>query len=399
MKLLLLTLVAGLLAAWICYRVSYQSGVATAQPGGRISSHGRERASREIPVAADKIEQLRGFLNRPFNERGSAEVWAVVSSMSVAQIRESVHMILQNKATDSAENMVNCLFFRWAQIDPMEALAAADSQRKDGGSENFSGALLSAFNGWFKRDPEAAFRWAQTDSGSNERFYISQMGGYLSTLPPTEAAEKMKTYGAAVIKAAFSYRARANFTSQEDRTAFFTSVANSGMNAADSQTVLKSFARNWGFYDPAAALAGLDGIPLNDDQKSQARQWIMAGWADKNPIEALAWVAKENPPHAIADQIAIYNKWLSTAPKEAVAALDELCRDAPGFREEVMKSQLQSYYDEGWVPYGRNISSDKFLFSRLKNHYDDWATTAPADAERWVGTLEPALQQKLHAPQ
>jgi hypothetical protein len=294
--------------------------------------------------------------------------------------------------------MVNSLFFRWAQIDPMGAVTAADLERKNGATENTSQSVYSAFSGWFKRDPEAAFRWVQTASASNEQFYISQMGAYLSTLPPTEAAEKMKTYGAAVIKVASAYRGLAKITSPEDRKAFFDDVANSGMSAADTQDVLKGFALNWGFSDPAAALAGLDGIPLNEDQKPQARQGILAGWADKNPIEALAWIAKENPPHAMADQIKIYNKWLSTAPNEAEAALDGLCHDLPGFREEVMKSQLHSYYDEGWVPYGRSISSDLFLYSRLKNHYDDWAATAPADAEMWLGTLEPALQQKLHTP-
>lgn len=395
MKLLSLTLVAGLLAAWISYRVSYRSSFTIAHPEMRSFSSGKARPSRNLPVRTDKIEQLRGLANRPLNERSSAEAWAIISSMSVARIRQALDAVSDGKTSKSVQELEESLYFRWAQINPLEALEAA-SHVED--STEKGPLLASAYTAWFKQDPEAAWRWAQTSTLLDKRDCTRLMGRYLATLPPAEAAEKMKTCGPDVVKSSIGYQGPAMISSPEDRKAFLECVANSGMSQADSEIILKDFIRNWGFADPAAALAGLDGIPLSDDEKFQARRRITTGWAEINPVEALAWVAKENPPHAMAAQMAIYSKWSAAAPAEAVAALDGICRDTPGFREEVMKSQLESYYQKDWIPFGRNEAMEKNNFSHLKSHYDDWAATAPADAERWLGTLEPALQQKLHSP-
>ena len=218
------------------------------------------------------------------------------------------------------------------------------------------------------------------------------MGRYLATLPPTEAEEKMKNYGPTVAKEAISCLGLGMMSSPEDRKAFLDLVANSGMTAAESEVVLYGFVRNWGSADSASALAGLDGIPLNDGEKSQTRKRIIADWTENKPAEAFAWATKEGTPNARADQMFIYEKWVASSPEEALTAFDDFSSRSPGFREEVMKSQLELYYQGNW----RSDYLETYLFDRLKKNYDHWAAGAPSDAEKWLGTLEPSLQQKLH---
>lgn len=393
LKPLSLTLIAALLVGWLSYRQSYRPHAVAVAPNVKIASSANGRESREIAVRVDKVEQLRGLLGKPFNFRSSSEAWDIISGMSVAQIQQALDAIPREKESESAQNMARSLYFRWAQIDPTQAIKAAVLEERDADrSPNILYVLSSAYDGWFKQDPEAAFRWAQTASPDNLRFYAPQMGSYLATLPPTEAAEKMKTYGPAVAKEAISCLGLGMMSSPEDRKAFLDRVANSGMTAGDSKDVLERFVRNWGSADPASALAGLDGIPLNDGEKSQARKRIIADWTEKKPAEAFAWATKESTPNARADQMFIYEKWVASTPEEALTAFDDISSRSPGFREEVMKSQLELYYQRNW----RSDYLENYLFDRLKKNYDHWAALARSDAEKWLGSLEPSLQQKLH---
>ena len=395
LKPLSLTLIAALLVAWLSYRQSYRPHAVAVAPNVKIALSASGRESREMVMRVDKVEQLRGLLGKPFNFRSSTEAWDIISGMSVAQIQQTLDAIPREKESESAQNMARSLYFRWAQIDPTQAIAAAalEEKKEDADrSPNLLYVLGSAYYAWFKQDPEAAFRWLQTASPELQQSYSYLMGRYLATLPPTEAEEKMKNYGPTVAKEAISCLGLGMMSSPEDRKAFLDRVANSGMTAADSKEVLKRFVRSWGSADPASALAGLDGIPLNDGERSDARQRIIADWVDKKPAEAFAWATKDGTPNARADQMFIYEKWVASSPEEALTAFDDISSRSPGFREEVMKSQLESYYQGNW----RSDYLETYLFDRLKKNYDHWAASAPSDAEKWLGTLEPSLQQQLH---
>jgi hypothetical protein len=402
LKPLSLTLLAALLTAWISYRQSYRSPATTHVPQVKAPSSVSGRSSREMAVLTDKMEQLHVLLERPFNSRTSTETWDIISGLSVAQIRQALDLIPKDKATDAAENMARALYFRWAQMDPSEALAAAALEGKKEGADrspNKKQALSSAYAAWFKRDPDAAILYAQTSTLVSRWSYADLMGKYLATLPPAEAAEKMRGFGkdeAEIAGVASKVRAWGMVSSPEDRKAFLDGIASSGMTAADAQPVLKSFTMSWGLVDPAAALVGLDGIPLDDEEKAQTHKEIMLGWAGRNPVEALAWAAKENPPETMANLVSIYSNCSFPDVDSALASLDTLSRNSPDFREEFMKLQLGCYYQDSWLPFGRNGTAERLFFSDLKIHYDHWAASAPAAAEKWVGSLEPALQQKLH---
>ena len=396
---ILLTSVTALLAAWLSYRQAYQaeSPVARTEPESTSPANGRQRRERN-PARADKMEQLRGLMKRPSTTRNAADAWEIISGMSIGQIKQALDGISEESATDAGQGIEMMLYFCWAQIDPQEAVEAAveEGKRKwTDPSMNEQQLLFSAFSAWSKRDPEAAFQWVQSSDIPDRKFFINQIGKYLSTLTPGEAAERAKAYGTDVQKAVLVHQANGMTATPESRQAFLDAVAASGIPAGDSNVILKQFARNWGYADSAAALAGLDGFPLDDEQKAQARQWIMAGWAEKDPADAIAWVVKENSPDSMRKQVDIYKKWADNWPGEAADSLDALSLQSPGLREEVMKSQLTSYYQESWIPFGRNEGADAYLLSRLKTHYDHWSAATPADAAKWLESLEPSLREKL----
>lgn len=399
LKILLLTLLVAPLAAWMSYRGSYRLNLGDETVIQR--SKAGERGQRGMDNRAGTMERLRTFFKEPGNARNSAEAWDLVNGMSVSQIKGMLDEISEEKPSETIGGIEMMLYFSWARIDPLEALEAAAKEGQTGRSDQFQNKqqlLFSAYTGWSKQDPEAAFKWAQSSSTPERNFYVNQMGRFLAKLPPEEAAEKLKAYGPDVAKVVLLYQAKSGTSSPEDRQAFLEKLTKSKVSSADSTTILKSFARNWGYSDPAAALAGVDGIPLDEGQRSQARQWIMAGWAEKDPADALAWVMKEKTPQSMAKQVDIYNKWAETAPEEAVASLDGLSRLSPGLLGGIMDSQLSSYYQGDWFPYGRNETRDRFIVSKLKNHYAYWAASAPGDAEAWLGSLEPSLQQQLLTP-
>lgn len=401
LKQLSWTLVAALLVAWISYQQSYRSHTAAVSPNAQSSSSVGGRASRDIAARTDKLDQLRGLLSRPFNSQNSNGAWEVISGLSVDQIKQALDAIPKDKVSESARSMAKSLYFRWAQIDPMEAVTAAALEEKKEGADrsgNLRNILASAYSGWFKQDPEAAFKWAASVGLEHRQFCTRMMGRYLASLPLSVAVEKMEACGPEVAKETFRHQGQEMISSPEHRKAFLDRVANSGITSYYSQQILNQFTQNWGSADPAAALSGLDGIPLDGEQKDQVRKEIIRSWAAKNPAEAVAWLAKERTPQAMAQQIEIYTLWMANDRDAAQVAFDSLSRNSPGLREEFMKTQLKFYYQEGWIPFGRVGTAENFSFLHLKASYDHWANGAPSDAEKWLGTLEPSLKQKFHTP-
>lgn len=386
-QIVIIVSAAVVLAGWMGYNRAYTAAVTA--DGMDKSSSTNERRSRPAGSRSDKMEDLRQLLKRPVNSRTSAEEWTIISGFSIRQIKDSLKTLSSGDQSEAVRNQAAMLYFCWGQIDPLQALEAAKRAGKKGDGMN---QMIHA--AWMKQDPEAAYHHALS-SPETSRYAHSMMAKLLSSLPMNEALEKATSYGPEVRRIVLSSLGGTMAGTAGEREAFLAALARSGSDTADSSAVSNSFARTWGAVDPAAALAGLKDLPMDDGTRERTRNQITRYWTEKDPAAVITWMTSADNPQPLANQVEVYRNWAEKATDEAVKQFDALSRQSPGFRDEVMKSLVISYYQGGWIPFGRSERTDGEMFSRLKNHYDQWTTSDPADASTWLESLEPALQERL----
>jgi hypothetical protein len=366
------------------YTVTLTAGAAENRP--------KERRFRPTAERRDQTEGLRHLLMRPVNSKTSAETWAIISGLSIAQIKHAL-ATLPSEPSEVVAMQEMLLYFCWAQIDPHEALEAAARVKQRDGKKGY--VLDSAFTAWMKRDADAAYRWGMASPDIDRKTVNRQMANLLSGLPPDEAWKKTEACDPAVRQALLSRMAGTLFATPDDREAFLKRLAASGLQPKESAASLNNLARSWGTVDPAAALAGLGALPMDDATREKTRWQVTKYWMEKDPAAVIAWMKSEDTSQPVRNLVEVYRNWAENDLNAAAEEFETLSRQTPGFRDEVMKSLLTSYYQGGWIPFGRTANSDGLLFSRLKTHYDRWSSSDAGQAAAWLDAQDPALQQRL----
>jgi len=388
-RIILLTAAGSFVAGWLGYR----QALPPLPPPPVVTKAVRkdDRRTRPAETKNDPLAELRQLREGPFNLRTSAETWTVISRFSIRRIKEALAEISSGDRTDAAMDQEAMLYFCWAQIDPLAALEAA-------GGKDDKQVLRSAFTGWMKKDPDAAYQWAMKSTLVDKNLACSEMATLLNSLPPAEALEKAETLDPKVKTYLLGQLGNTMAETQEGRAEFLTMLSNSGIASGESASPLKAFAKSWADSDPAAALDGLDDLPLDGGVRDQLRRQLLGEWIDKDPAAVITWMTSGENPQPVKEQVAIYQKWAENELADASMAFENLSQHSPGFRDAVMKNLLTSYHQGGWVPHGRNSLTDAMLFSRLKTHYDLWTTHDPAQASAWLTSVDPALQERLQSP-
>lgn len=391
LRILLVIAVAAVLAGWLGYRQAYiySSNKDSVSEAPRT----KDRHPRPVEKASDPAADLSRLRKGPVNAKTSGEAWTIISRFSIRQIKDALADMPQGKPTDAVSDQESMLYFCWAQIDPLEALEAAGEEIKKNKEKTM--ILDSAFTAWMKTDPDAAYQWAMKSPTIDNKVAFRQMARLLDSLPPEEALEKAKAYAPEVMKILMTRLGGNMAETAEGREKFLTLLARSGFNPQESARSLSSLARSWAEADPVAALAALKDLPMDDKAREESRRILTLYWTERDPAAVIAWMTGGENPQPLAAQTRIYQKWAEQDPEQAALEFENLSRQSPGFRDEVMKSLLTSYHQGGWIPFGRTKDSEARLFSRLKIHYDQWATHDPEHASAWVGSLDPTLQQKL----
>jgi hypothetical protein len=372
--------------------MSHRHAYTAALESGAAESRPRERRLRLTVERREQTEGLRLLLKRPVNSKTSAETWAIISEFSIAQIKEAL-AALPPESSEAVAMQEMTLYFCWAQIDPMEALEAAARVKQRDGDKGY--LLDSAFTAWMKRDADAAYRWGMASPDIDRKTVNRQMAKLLSGLPSDEAWKSAETCDPAVRQALLSRMAGTMAVAPADREAFLKRLAASGLQPKESAASLNNLARTWGAVDPAAALAGLGGLPMDDATREKTRWQVTKDWTARDPAAVLAWMKSGGNPQPVRNLVEVYRNWAESDLNAAAEEFETLSRQTPGFRDEVMKSLLTSYYQGGWIPFGRTANTDTLLFSRLKTRYDRWSSSDPGQAAMWLGAQDPALQQRL----
>jgi hypothetical protein len=391
LRIIPIVAVAAILAGWLGYRQAYNISSSKGVISGESGKS--DRRQRPIEKRGDKAADLRRLLDRPANSRTSDEGWAIISKLSIRQIKDVLATLPRGKELDPAQDQEMMLYFCWAQIDPLEALEAAGRESEQNNER--ATMLRSAFTAWMRTDPDAAYQWAMQSPSFDKRVAFRQMAKLLALLPAEESLEKGRTYGPEVTTNLLSRLGGSMVATPEDRAAFLDILRRNGGEAGKSDTILRPFIRTWGAADPPGALAGLKDLPMDERTRENFRRQVTTDWTEQDPGSVIAWMTSADNPQPLKDRVQMYREWAESDPEEASQEFENLSRLSPGFRDEIMKSLLTSYHQGGRVPSGRNADSDRRLFSNLKIHYDQWNIHDPERASAWAETLDPALRQRL----
>jgi hypothetical protein len=389
LRIILIMSVAAFLAGWLSYRQAYTRS----SDKTRISNTSRtnDRRPRALEAKSDDMEVLRQLLARPVNARTDDETWTVVSRLSIARIKDAL-AALPVESTRASQYQEMALYFRWAQLDH---LAALESAQQAAAGERKMMATRSAFTAWMKMDPGAAYQWARKSQAVSSRIISLQMMKMLSSLPTDEALEKAKDCSEEMTSLYLSKLGESMGDTPEKRHAFLDVLARSGSSFDGPEAPPWPFIQSWAKSDPVGARAGLDDLPMDEALRLYLQELVTLEWIAQDPGAVIAWTGKGEAPEDL-NRTEIYRSWFDDRPEEASLQFENLSREVPGLREELMKYFLTSYYQDSWDERDANV--DSLLLSRLKTHYDLWATTAPAQASAWIASLDPELQQKLKTP-
>lgn len=382
------------LMGWLGYRQGYAGSVDETAADHRTGT--RERRIRPVENRRKAKEDLWKLLARPVNARTSGETWDIISRYSIRQIKDALAELKTGKSGAAAQHQEAMLYFCWAQIDPLEALEAATEESKADEKKRWLPA--HAFTAWMKDDPDAAYQWAMNSPGFDKDVAYRQMATLLSGMPPDEGWAKAKDFAIEVRRGYLGRIGGRMAETEEGRRDFLAMLARNGCSPEESAGGLESLMRVWGGVDPAAALAGFKDLPVDEAAREKARKITTSYWTESDPAGVIAWMSSDENPQPLGNQVDLYRKWAERSPEDAAKEFGNLSNKTPGFREGVMKTLLTSYHQGGWIPFGRNAQSDSRIFSRLKLHYDQWASTDPQQASNWINTLDPALQQRLTSP-
>lgn len=242
------------------------------------------------------------------------------------------------------------LFSRWAEVDPQEAVAFADSMGRMGGmvmgtilkswassdpqaaaryfEENpgefrmmggfggrggGSGAASQIASEWARQDPDGALSWAQGLEGRDASSAIGSIFRQVAAEDPAQAAEM--ALGLEDEARAGAYRSIAREWGQQDWAAAESWVA--GLPADERDAAMAQALRGLAGEDPARAAQEVASLPEGEDRSSAVRT-IAEQWSEENPAAAAEWLVQQDGDEVSRSMRDVMSNWVG---EDRVAAL------------------------------------------------------------------------------
>jgi hypothetical protein len=237
-----------------------------------------ERKNVASLIARARVE-MAGGMQGMMNLRGMLRAIAPLAELDNAQIQEALTEI-ENTVREPQQKMMfySILLGQWAETDGPAALKYAEEKLKGKTPFDFGvrGAILGS---WARQDPDAVWRWYQTNRESNEGDPNSQM-----TLSAVFAGMASKDLDLAIT--------RINTLSDQERAMAMNGLASTAWDETSRRRLI----------DRAASL------PL--ETRKQLQENVIRSWAMSDPEAAVKWLrtrpAEEQPGlRAAAGQMAM----------------------------------------------------------------------------------------------
>jgi hypothetical protein len=285
-------------------------------PGGR-----KNVASMVARARAEMASGMNGMMNF----RGMLRAIAPMAELDDAQIQEALAEVEKTTREPQQKMMFYSLLLgQWAENDGPAALAYAEKNMKGKGMFDF-GIKSAVLGSWARRDPDAVWRWYQTERQKGESDQSTQM-----TVSALFAGMASKD-----IDAAF---ARLNTLEEHERPMAAAGIASTGGDERARQRLLErseslapelrrqiqeNAIRSWAMMDPEEALKWIRTRPAEDQsglrstaanmvmmsdpqrgadllmegatEKDKPRIYdtIVGSWANRDPRAAAEWLTKQ----------------------------------------------------------------------------------------------------------
>lgn len=216
----------------------------------------------------------------------------------------------------------------WASVDPENAAKYFSENPREfaamgfgpgrGGPGGDSGASVIAAE-WAKLDPEAALAWANGLNGRDKSAALNSVIAEMATKDPNKAAQV-----AATLTGDDQARAYSEIAAKWSSTDFAAAEAWIATLPAESRDrAMASALESLALTDPEGAAAKVASLPEGRD-KDRAIEDIAGPWARKDPAAAAAWVSQQQTDD-IDDAIRpVMSSWASTDPTSALKWIEAL---------------------------------------------------------------------------
>ncbi len=349
----------------------------------------------QLEAEAAKLENL------PINERIMASIllfgrWAETDPLAAMAYSDKMGMagmfakptILQGWASTDPENAAK-YFAEHPREFAMMGMGPMGGGRNGGGG----GASLIAAE-WAKSNPEAALAWAQTLKGNDKDQAMNSVVRELAMTSPQKAVQLATTMeGEAKTNAYESIAAQwgaKNFTEAE---AWIKTLPADQQDAAMASAI-----RSLAAQDPQTASTKIAAM-TDGDSKNRAIGEVVDAWSRENPAKAAAWLATQNAEASGRAMRELMGNW---ARQDDAGALSYLTSQPAG---EARDQATQAYV---WS----NRSSDpKSVISLAESITDEgdrqravgvaamqWMQTDPEAAKAYIQsstTISDEAKQRL----
>lgn len=348
----------------------------------------------QLEAEAAKLENL------PINERIMASIllfgrWAETDPLSAMAYSDKMGMagmfakptILQGWASTDPENAA-----KYFAEHPRE-FAMMGMGPMGGGRNGGSGASVIAAE-WAKSNPEAALAWAQTLKGNDKDQAMSSVVREISMTNPQKAVQLAATMeGEARTNAYESIAAQWGARNFSEAEAWIKSLPADQQDAAMASAI-----RSLASQNPQAASTKIAGM-ADGDAKSRAIGEVVDTWSRQDPKSAAAWLSSQNTESTGRAMRELMGNW---ARQDDAGALAYLTSQPAG---EARDEATQAYV---WSNRSSDPKSVIALAESIGNEEDrqravgvaamQWMQTDPEAAKAYIQsstTISDEAKQRL----
>ncbi len=371
---------------------------ACAAPG--ITRHSPARAAA-TPAAKragmDRLEELRQAVGRktPSNQEAFA-LWAVVRGFSADEVKSALEALPKETNHKVNDKIAEMLYYRWAQLEPETAAAAALAVGEVNNRRFF--VFHTVVAAWSQRDPEAAIRWGR-ESGNDmaKRSAIELAARQWMNDDPATALSRARAEFPEAASTVFSHLVAKFSATPESRRQLFSLLAGE-QNGDASAGLFSRLAYDLGKPDPAKteeiagemAAAGILEAQIRQF-RDNARNFDRASDSVKAFLEQ---DGMDDPAAADEGRRAIYyGGWMAHQPERALQWAE--ARGETGLLASTVDSSAEKLLQTDWAPgreswqtpWADSVRKQFAVWHRLDAPAADvWLTTMPADLRKLVST-------------
>ena len=302
------------------------------RPGHEIEGYqeARDESAQGTKSVADLITRARvemaGGMNGFMNMRGMMRAFAPLAELTDAQVQEALAEVEATVKDPQQRMMFHALLLsQWAETDGPAALAYAEEKAKGKGPFD-GGAKMAVIGSWARQDPDAVWRWFQSQKEKNPSDPSAQMT--INSLFAGMASRDLDM--------AFT---RLNMLDEQDRSMGLMGIVGTTRDGRSRDRVLskaesltpelrrqlqENVARTWAMTDPDAAVKWMRSRPAEDqaalrnavgstvmmsdpergaaiqlegvEEKDRSRAYdsVVGNWAWRDPRGAGEWMTKQS---------------------------------------------------------------------------------------------------------